>query len=175
MLNRESPIVIPLFYAVLRWGQPLRRWVPIFALTSVVAVGVYLGLRVVLGPRPPCCSTDVLHNLLVNLTDWRAYLDAIVVLNIGLWGTWIGWRRRPEFLRRMSLVIPVFIVPYLLEGTIRESRYYLPILAIVIPMVLFYLVDVAREEPISTLDGAHEPLPPRTMVAAAAQPATINK
>jgi hypothetical protein len=77
----------------------------------------------------------------VNFTDWRAYVDALGVLNIALWGGWIGWRRRPEFLRRASLVVPVFFVPYLLFGTVREARYYLPVLAILIPLALLYLQE----------------------------------
>ena len=175
MLNRESPILIPLFYLAVRWGEPVREWIPILVATSVVAIGVYFGLRVVLGSRPPCCSTDLVHNLLVNLTDWRAYVDVLGVLNIALWGSWIGWRQRPEFLRRLSLVVPVFIVPYLLEGTIRESRYYLPILGILIPMVLFYLIDVVREDPTAMPESGLESMPSRTMIAAATQPATISK
>ena len=175
MFNRESPIVIPLFYAAVRWGEPVRKWIPIFLATSLLAVAVYYGLRVAIGPRPPCCSTDMGHNLLVNLTDWRAYVDVLGVLNIALWGSWIGWRRRPEFLRRLSLVVPIFILPYLLEGTVRESRYYLPLLGILIPMVLFYLIDVVREEPTAMPESGLEAIPARTMIAAATQTATISK
>jgi predicted membrane protein len=152
MLNRETPILLPLFYAAVRWGEPFRRWLPLFAATSCVAVGVYLALHFVY--QPVCCDYGLLEAILVNLTDWRAYLGAIVVFNIGLWGTWIGWRRRPEFLRRLSLMVPVFVVPYLFQGTVRESRYWLPLLAIVIPMVLLYLVDLLRDEPISTTGTA---------------------
>ncbi len=167
MLNRESPIVIPLFFVAVRWGEQMRDWVPVFLATSLVAVGVYVGLRLALGARPPCCSTDLAHNLLVNLTDWRAYVDVLGVLNIGLWGSWLGWRRRPKYLRRLSLVIPIFIVPYLLEGTIRESRYYLPMLGIVIPMVLFYLMEQTREEPAAQAESVFLDAPlPRTPVAA---------
>jgi hypothetical protein len=39
-------------------------------------------------------------------------------------------------------MVPVFILPYLLQGTMRESRYYLPLLAIVIPMLMHYLIEL---------------------------------
>jgi hypothetical protein len=160
MLNRESPILIPLFYVAVRWGEPFRQWLPIFLGTSVAAVGIYVLLRLVY--RPVCCDYGVVEALLVNLADWRAYLGAIVVFNIGLWGTWIGWRRRPEFLRRLSLMVPVFILPYLLQGTVRESRYYLPLLAIVIPMLLHYLIELLGEKPVATTASGGE----RTLDAA---------
>ncbi len=161
MLNRETPILLPLFYAAVRFGQPLRQWLPLFLITSGLAVGVYLGLRVAY--RPVCCDYGILEAIWVNLTDWRAYLDGIVVFNIGLWGAWIGWRRRPEFLRRLSLMVPVFIVPYLVQGTMRESRYYLPVLAIVIPMVLLYLIDLLRDEP---SPRPRDPAPPQGVISA---------
>jgi predicted membrane protein len=177
MLNRESPAVIPVFYAAIRWGRPWREWVPITLATLLLAIAVYEGLRLAYGPRPYCCTDGPLQKLIINFTDWRAYVDVLGVLNIALWGGWIGWRRRPEFLRRAALMIPVFIVPYLLFGTVRESRYYLPILAILIPMVLFYLGEVIREEASSTVevDKALERSAPLTMVTAATVPARISK
>ena len=151
MLNRETPILLPLFYAAVRWGEPFRRWLPIFGASICLAAGVYIGLHVVY--QPVCCDYGLVEAILVNAADWRAYLGALIVFNIGLWGTWIGWRRRPEFLRRMSLMVPVFILPYLFQGTVRESRYWLPLLAIVIPMVLLYLVELLRDEPIVSTES----------------------
>ncbi len=140
MLNRESPIMLPVFYAAVRVGRPPRTWLPWAAVLAAAAVAVYLGLRLVYGPKPPCCSTDPIAHLVTNFTDWRAYVDALGVLNLALWGGWLGWRRCPPFLRRASLIVPVFLVPYLMYGTVREARYYLPVLAILIPMALFYLL-----------------------------------
>ena len=174
MLNRETPAIIPVFYAAIRWGRPWREWVPLTVATFVLAVAVYEGLRLVIGPRPYCCSTGPIEHLIVNFTDWRAYVDALGVLNIALWGGWIGWRRRPQFLRRAALVIPLFMVPYLLFGTVREARYYLPMLAILIPMVLFYLDEVIRKEA-SLVAEPLEDSAPLTMVSSATLPATTSK
>ena len=145
MLNRESPVVIPVFYLAVRWGRPWRTWLAVLVASSALAVMVYFGLRLYYGPRPPCCSTDPIEHLLVNFTDWRAYLDSISVLNIALWAGWLGWQRRPEFLRRLALILPLFLLPYLMFGTVREARYYLPVLAILIPMALFYLQEQTVE------------------------------
>ena len=175
MLNRESPLLIPLFYAAVRWGRPWRRWLPMLGLTGALAIAIYLGLRLFYGPKPPCCSTDPLEHLLVNLTDWRGYVDALGVLNIALWGGWLGWRRRPEFLRRTALMVPVFLVPYVLYGTVREARYYLPVLAILIPLTLFYLLEATREEASAAVDPARESSTQRTIAAPATMPARANR
>jgi hypothetical protein len=175
MLNRETPVMIPFFYAALRWGRPWRSWVPLCVATFVLAAMVYFGLRLAYGPKPPCCSTDPIEHLIVNFTDWRAYVDVLGVLNIALWGSWIGWRRRPEFLRRASLVIPLFLIPYLMYGTLREARYYLPLLAILIPLVLFYLKELTREEGKENLASSPEPSAPYAIATAATRPATISK
>jgi hypothetical protein len=153
MLNRETPILLPLFYLAVRWGEPLRHWLPIFVGSIFAAASVYIALHVVY--QPVCCDYGLVEAIVVNATDWRAYLGVIIVFNIGLWGTWIGWRRRPEFLRRLSLMVPVFALPYLFQGTVRESRYWLPLLAIVIPMVLLYLVELLRDEPVVSTESRH--------------------
>jgi len=175
MFNRETPAIIPVFYAAVRWGRPWRSWLPLCAGLGVLAAAVYFGLRLAYGPLAYCCSTGPIEHVLTNFTDWRAYLDTITVLNIALWGSWIGWRRRPEFLRRLSLVLPLFMVPYLMFGTVRESRYYLPVLAILIPLTLFYLSEVMREEPMSPLEDHFDASPSRSMTAAARMPARMSK
>jgi hypothetical protein len=175
MLNRESPLLIPLFYAAVRWGRPWRHWVPMLGATAILALVVYAGLRLAYGPKPPCCSTDPLEHLMVNFTDWRAYVDALGVLNIALWGGWVGWRRRPEFLRRTALMVPVFILPYLMYGTVREARYYLPILAVLIPMSVFYLLEVTRDEASVAVDAGRATLSPHQMASAAMTAARANK
>jgi hypothetical protein len=175
MLNRESPLLIPLFYAAVRWGRPWRQWVPLLVVTAVLAVGIYTGLRVAYGPKPACCSTDPLEHLAVNFTDWRAYVDALGVLNIALWGGWLGWRHRPEFLRRTSLVLPLFVLPYLMYGTVREARYYLPILAVLIPMSVFYLVEATREDESVPLETERATVTAYTTAAAPTIAASASK
>jgi hypothetical protein len=165
MLNRESPLLIPVFYAAVRWGRPWREWLPLAAALVALAVAEYFGLRLAYGPKPACCSTDPIEHLVINFTDWRAYVDALGVLNVALWGGWLGWRRRPKFLRRLALVTPVFLLPYLMFGTVREARYYLPLLAVLIPMALFYLLDVTRDDETSVTGLEREATNARTRVA----------
>lgn len=176
ILNRETPLVIPVFYAAVRWGQPWRRWLPIAAITAIIAITIYAGIRLAYGPKLVCCGGGPVEHLIVNLTDWRAYLDSAAVLNIALWGGWLGWRRRPEFLRRTTLLVPLFVVPHLMFGTVREARYYLPVLGLLIPMVLFYLLEVVRnEEPNAAVEDTREPIHPRRIVSAAKIPARLSK
>jgi hypothetical protein len=175
MLNRESPAIIPFFYAAVNWGRPWRTWLPMAVGLFVLAVAVYVGLRVAYGPKTPCCTEGPLQRLLVNFTDWRAYVDTLGVLNIALWGSWLGWQRRPQFLRRTALMVPLFVAPYLLFGTVREARYYLPVLAVLIPMVLFYLLEVTGGEPLGTTELAREPASTRMTVAAPTMAARTSK
>jgi len=175
MFNRESPLLIPLFYAAVRWGRPWREWVPLLVATGLLAVGIYFGIRFAYGPKPPCCSTNPLEHLVTNFTDWRAYVDALGVLNIALWGGWLGWRRRPEFLRRTALMTPVFVLPYLMYGTVREARYYLPILAVLIPMALFYLLDATRDAEKVAVEANRAPASPRAMATTATIAARASK
>ncbi len=173
MLNRESPAIIPVFYAAVRWGRPIRAWLPWCVLLCLAAAFVYFGLRLAIGPKPPtgAYAAGPVHNLLVNFTDWRAYVDVLGVLNMSLWGAWIGWRRRPQFLRRTLLVAPLFVIPYLMFGTVRESRYYLPLLAIVVPLLLFYLQERTSAASSAPVDGparfANEPATPAVAVETA--------
>lgn len=167
MLNRESPIMIPVFYAAVRLGDAWRRWLPLAVVLGALAVAVYVGLRVAYGPKPPCCSTDPVEHLIVNFTDWRAYVDALGVLNLALWGGWRGWSRRPLFLRRLALAVPVFLIPYLMYGTVREARYYLPVLAIGIPLSLFYLLEASgAEDPILEREARRDAVSVQTTVTA---------
>src|SRR5207245_2713127 len=97
MLNRETPLLIPAFYLAARWGRRWKEWLPLLTATTALAVAVYLGLRLAYGPIPACCSDTPLQHLAINFTDWRAYVDALGVLNLSLWGAWLGWPRRPDF------------------------------------------------------------------------------
>ena len=160
MLNREAALLIPLFYAATRWGRPWREWLPTAAGTALLAFALYIGLRVIIGPKPACCTDGPIEHLITNFTDWRAYVDALGVLSVTLWGAWLGWQRRPLFLRRLSLVIPLFLVPHLLYGPLREARYYLPLLGILIPMALFYLQEQVRQELEPSADSVPLPRPP---------------
>jgi hypothetical protein len=175
MLNRESPLLIPLFFAAVRWGRPWRQWLPMLVATGLLAVAVYAGLRLAYGPKPPCCSTDPLEHLMINFTDWRAYVDTFGVLNLALWGGWLGWRRRPAFLRRTALMVPLFMVPYLMYGTVREARYYLPVLAVLIPMSVFYLLEATRDDASVADEPGRVLTNPRKIASAATMAARANK
>jgi hypothetical protein len=49
----------------------------------------------------------------------------------------VGWRRKPLFLRAASLMIPIFIAAHLLTGILDEVRQLVPLGVILVPMALW--------------------------------------
>ena len=145
MFNRETAILIPLLYACVRFGQvPLRYWFPRFAIASAIAVLIYVGLRVVFGIKEPYASTSLLHYWKINLLDWKTWIQLLGFFNVMLWAAWRNWRHRPLFLRRAALILPLFFVIHFSVGYMREVRYFLPLLPILVPFTLFALEEMSR-------------------------------
>jgi hypothetical protein len=56
----------------------------------------------------------------------------------------LRYSKKPLFLQRAALMIPLFIFAHLLTGIFHEVRQMLPLSFIIIPMALFYLFPEAR-------------------------------
>jgi hypothetical protein len=59
--------------------------------------------------------------------------------NLSLLIGWRTWRASPEFLRRAAWVIPIIFVIQYSVGYIREVRYFLAVLPVVVPLTLIAL------------------------------------
>ena len=59
--------------------------------------------------------------------------------NISLYLAFLNFRQMPVFLKRASLIVPVFILIHLSVGYVREVRYFLPLIPIYLPMALMNL------------------------------------
>lgn len=142
MLNRETALLLPLLYALVRYGQaPLQHWAPRAAIAGALAVGIYVGLRFIYGLKEPYAETSLIHFWWVNLTDWQTWVQ---VLGFGHMALWIAWRRparRPRFLQRAALLVPVFLLIHLSVGYLRETRLLLPLLPIMLPLLLLALEE----------------------------------
>ena len=140
MLNRETAILLPLIFLFVRFGiTPVKYWLPRFITYSFVSLSIYVGLRTVFGTKAPYAPTSLLHYWLINLTDWQTWLQLIGFFGFFLLFAWQKWREKPEFLRRMTLILPIFFLIHFTVGYMREVRYFLPLLPIILPFALINL------------------------------------
>jgi len=81
------------------------------------------------------------RHLGLNFFDWHEayYLGAIIMYGAMWFFAFLDFKSKPIFLRRSSLIIPVFIFCNFTAGVIAEARLMIPISFIIIPMALFYL------------------------------------
>jgi hypothetical protein len=67
------------------------------------------------------------------------YLSAPFVYGV-LWVyAFLGWSRKPRFLRAGLLMVPFFLVAHLITGIISESRQMMPLAYVIIPAAFFWL------------------------------------
>jgi hypothetical protein len=85
---------------------------------------------------------DNLHEMAVGLArnplQWYRvpHLGILFVFSV-LWiYPFVRFKSQPRFFRRMSAVVPVFVVAHMLTGIIAETRQMIPLGFIVIPMSL---------------------------------------
>lgn len=140
MLNRETPILIPILHAAVRVGRvPWKRWLPLVLLEAAVAVGIYAGLRIWIGYRPAYTKASFAQFWITNLTHWRAWVQIAAMFNLALWYAWRHWNARPLFLRRAAWLLPPFVLVHYSVGFVQEIRLFLPLLALAVPLTLFAL------------------------------------
>lgn len=143
MLNRETAILLPLLFLFVRFGvTPVKYWLPRFFTYSFVSVSIYIGLRIIFGIKAPYAPTSPLHYWWTNLTDWQTWLQLIGFFGFFLLFAWQKWREKPEFLKRMALILPIFFLIHFTVGYMREVRYFLPLLPIILPFALLNLEKV---------------------------------
>jgi hypothetical protein len=81
------------------------------------------------------------------LDYWDAKYFYILFVFGAFWVyAFLNYSRKPLFLRRTALIIPVFILVHLLTSIISEVRLMLPLSFVLIPLALFYLFP-------ETMDG----------------------
>jgi hypothetical protein len=75
------------------------------------------------------------------LTWHRRHYTYFVFIFGPLWlYAYMGWRKKPLFMRAASLMVPLFLAGNMLTGIILESRQMLPLGAVIIPMALWSFI-----------------------------------
>ena len=89
--------------------------------------------------RAPYAPISPLHSWKANASDELALIRVLGFFNFALWLSWRDWRDKPEFLRRAAWIVPLFFVVCGSLGYLREIRYFLPVLPVVVPLALLTL------------------------------------
>ncbi len=85
------------------------------------------------------------------LEYWAAVNFYILFIFGAFWlYAFLNYEKKPLFLRRAALVIPLFILAHLLTSIIAEVRLMLPLSFLIIPMAFFYLFP-ENQEPLKEL------------------------
>ena len=148
--NKLTVIYLPAVYfqcgfRVIAFSRLITRTALLFLTVVIISVGIYWYYR-----NSPY-ETDLVqisYNLsglaaslrLLPLSFYRAWHLGVLFLYGIFWITaFISWKAKPLFLRRAALIIPFFIFGHLMIARIDESRLFLPLAPIIIPMGLWYL------------------------------------
>ena len=158
--NNETMLILPSVY----FFYNFQSWRP----GSLVP----LSLRTVLYSLPAFAATIVIRyitrhaphagepfRLFINLEGFGLHLHylpleyykAYYINLVFVWGLmwvlpYVGFRRKPLFLRRASLMVPLFLFCHFLTGIIFEVRQMIPLAYILIPMSLYWLIPSLQSE-----------------------------
>ena len=152
-INNETMLILPsvfFFYNFKRFNLKhilgLSLTTVTVALPALMVVGVirYLNRdkpRLVATWQWPDNIRGIWEQLGTSPLDyWEAKYFYIIFVFGAFWVyAFLNNARKPLFLRRAALIIPLFILVHLLMGIISEVRLMLPLSFIIIPMAFFYL------------------------------------
>lgn len=140
MCNRETVALVVLLAAAVRWDErrTLEYWRLVIGLGATAAM-VYLALRLGFGPRAPftaLVSPEV--NLPENLSR-AGSLRALLLFGPLWFAAFWKLREAPPLLTRATVLVPVFLVVHAGWGLLGETRYFLPLAPVILPLGLRHL------------------------------------
>jgi hypothetical protein len=156
MLNRETPLLlIPSIF--LLELQRRRVWLHFTGATLVLAM-TYLGIHLLvpvtaggswfnfdlIGQNLPFLSPEKATEVEVSNLHVVALLGPLIVLGF------YRFPRHPSFLKISAFTIPPYILVHYLVGAVIESRLWLPLLVILIPLALSTLQGLLHERQVET-------------------------
>ena len=153
-LNNETMLALPLVYLLYNYKSSrisdlltLFRNTAVSSLPLIIIVGI---IRFINQDHPALVDLwqlpDNLNGILRQLYNLdllhlhRAdFLYLCFIFGVFWIYAFIGYRELPLFLKRTSLVVPLFILVHVVAGYITEVRLMLPLSGIIIPMALCFL------------------------------------
>lgn len=137
--NKLTIIFIPAAYflynfkRVTFWKLTIKTillFLPVFAICG--------GLRYYFRNNPYQCELIQLH---YNFSSIFFIAKPIILYNLFWILPFISFKSKPIFLRRVSLIVPVFVVLHFIIGIVFEVRLFLPLAPILIPMGLLTIFN----------------------------------
>ncbi|MFT5683200.1 MAG: hypothetical protein ACI8RZ_004129 [Myxococcota bacterium] len=153
-LNRETAVFIIAIHGILRLGhEPLPKLLLRCAGLGAIWAAVFVGLRQIITPQLWSTEKTVWEMFVRNLdVEWFFYALSFV----GMWGLLplLGWKKVPDVLKRLTLVMIPYVVLLMLFGRIREVRLLLPLTIPLIPAAFLVLQGWLAEDAMA--EGAAE-------------------
>ncbi|MEW6238003.1 MAG: hypothetical protein AB1656_21655 [Candidatus Omnitrophota bacterium] len=106
-----------------------------FALYVLIGIGAAAGLRWYFGPQPYVHSAA--FHLSYNFRTPGTLLLAVLYGPFWLWAL-LGFASAPKFLRRILLIVPIFVLLHFFVAKVNEVRLFLPLAPILIPLGFGY-------------------------------------
>jgi hypothetical protein len=140
-LNRETSAFLVLASAMVAlpvrpvdWkAYWMRRDVRASILIGALWLAVYGLLHTLVGYRPTTFTLE--EAIRGNLENWpRALILNWLLFGPAWWLVFVGVRHAPVFIRRVSMIVPAYLLLLLAIGYWWEIRYWMPILPIIIPL-----------------------------------------
>jgi hypothetical protein len=175
-LNNETALVLPAVYLAHRLRglgvrevlAPLRDTL----LVSLPALLTVAAIRYATRGRPHLAGLWQLpHNIEMIRRDlgtnpldlYGAAALYFLILFGPLWVyAFLGFRRKPRFMRSATAIVPFFVIAQFLVGIVSEVRLFMPLAIVVIPPALWYLFSPPRGEPSESDLGPAAEKAPRT-------------
>lgn len=155
-LNRETALFIPLAFLLtidmkgLLNTRNKNELKPILLFGSLFLIwtAVFLGLRYFLGSAS---HIETIEGLLARNISKGSLFYTFLNGSLFLGGLWVfaffGFRYAPYFIKRVALIIPLYLLTVMVWGVWREVRLLMPLYPVLVPLGLSFLY---HQEPKTT-------------------------
>lgn len=146
-LTKETILAMSGYYALFSWRDKRSRLqAGILLLTALI---VFAAVRVLILRHTPGSSEISGVNLTHFVTNWCDYqhwpLGFLYTVGIFIPFVVLGWRITPWRLRSLALYLfPVLFLSSLVFSWLREARNFMPLVAVLIVMTVYYLLPDER-------------------------------
>lgn len=154
-LNRETAVFIPLVLlltinmkSLLNARSVNDEWksILLFGGLFLIWAAVFFGLRYFRGSAP---HIETIEGLLArNITKdslFYTFINGSLFLG-GLWAfAVLGFRYAPVFIKRVALIVPLYLVTVMVWGVWKEVRLLMPLYPVIVPLGLSFLYPQRQE------------------------------
>lgn len=153
-LNRETAVFIPITYlltidlkSILK-TRSIREWKPILLFIGLFLIwaAIFFGLRYF---RGSATHIETIKGLLARNISISSLNYTLVHTTLFLGGFWafafLGFRFAPGFIKRVVLIIPLYLVTVIVWGVWYEVRLLMPLYPVLVPLGLSFLYSQERK------------------------------